>query len=245
MSQDDVLFGYRLRLFTLAAEIGVRAACRAMGVHHSTYYRWKEKVDRWGLEALRVRERRRPRMPNQIGPHIEQRVLAFSLAHPGCGPRRISAEVRREKWGGLAISEHGVWRVLRRHGLSTRTRRLALIAGYADAYERKPPSPPPERHIEASMPGEIVGVDCFYIGRLQGTKGTLWQYTAIDIASGYAWAELHTSERNPIARHTKSLVHRVASELAAAGWKLQAVISDNGSEFRSQESRRYIVIVIP
>ena len=60
MTHDDVLFGYRLRLFTLAAEIGVRAACRAMGVHHSTYYRWKARVDRWGLEALRVRERRRP-----------------------------------------------------------------------------------------------------------------------------------------------------------------------------------------
>ena len=63
MSHDDVLFGYRLRLFTLAEEIGVRPACRAMGVHHSTYYRWKRAVDRWGLEALRVRERRRPRMP--------------------------------------------------------------------------------------------------------------------------------------------------------------------------------------
>ena len=55
MSDDDVLFGYLLRLFTLAAEIGVRGACRAMGVHHSTYYRWKHQVDRWGLEALRVR----------------------------------------------------------------------------------------------------------------------------------------------------------------------------------------------
>jgi len=62
MSEDDVLFGYRLRLFALAGEMGVRAACRTMGVHHSTYYRWKKRVDRWGLEALRVRERRRPRM---------------------------------------------------------------------------------------------------------------------------------------------------------------------------------------
>jgi hypothetical protein len=44
---DDVLFGYRLRLFTLAEEIGVRPACRAIGVHHSTY-RWKAKADRWG-----------------------------------------------------------------------------------------------------------------------------------------------------------------------------------------------------
>jgi len=235
MTHDDVLFGYRLRLFTLAQEIGVRQACRAMGVHHSTYYSWKSRVDRWGLEALRVRERRRPRMPNQIGPHIEQRVLAFSLAHPGCGPRRISAELVREKWGGICISEHGVWRVLKRHGLSTRSRRLALIAGYADAYERKPPCPPPERHVEASAPGEIVGVDCFYVGRLAGTKGTVWQYTAIDVASGFAWAQLHTSERNPIARHARSLVHHVACELAAAGWKLRAVISDNGSEFRAKE----------
>ncbi|TMK73257.1 MAG: helix-turn-helix domain-containing protein, partial [Actinobacteria bacterium] len=61
MSHDDVLFDYRLRLFTLAEEIGVRPACRAMGIHHSTYHRWKKQVNRWGLEALRVRERRRPR----------------------------------------------------------------------------------------------------------------------------------------------------------------------------------------
>jgi hypothetical protein len=32
MWHDEILFDYRLRLFTLAAEIGVRAACRAMGV---------------------------------------------------------------------------------------------------------------------------------------------------------------------------------------------------------------------
>ena len=97
-----------------------------MGIERSTYYRWKSKVDRWGLEALRVRERRRPRMPNQIGPHLEQRILAFALARPGFGPRRISAELGREKWGGIRISEHGVWRVLRRFNLNTRSKRLAL-----------------------------------------------------------------------------------------------------------------------
>jgi hypothetical protein len=48
-------------------------------------------------------------MPNQLGPHLEKRIVAFSLGHPGFGPRRIAAERAREKWGGLAISEHGVW----------------------------------------------------------------------------------------------------------------------------------------
>ena len=236
MSKDDVLFGFRLRLITLAEELGsVSEACRLMGVHRSTYYRWRRQADRWGIEALRVRERRRPRMPNEIGPHLEQRVIAFSLAHPGCGPRRIAAELARPKWGGLSISEHGVWRVLRRVGLNTRNKRLALIARHRDPYERKPPEPPPERHVDAARPGHKVGMDCFYVGRLSGRPGTVWQYTAIDVASGYAWAELHTSERNPRARHTRELVHRVARELRARGWRLESVITDNASEFRARE----------
>jgi transposase InsO family protein len=174
-------------------------------------------------------------MPNELGPHLEQRELAFSLAHPGLGPKRISAELAREKWGGLRVSPNGIWRVLRRHGLNTRRRRLSLIAGYAAVYERKPPEPEPEpeRHVEASRPGELLGLDCFYVGRLSGTKGTVWQYTAIDVASGYAWAELHTSARNPTAKHCSRLVERVARELAQAGWRLGAAITDNGSEFRS------------
>jgi transposase InsO family protein len=235
VTEHDVLTGFRLRLFTLADELGnVSAACRAMGVDRSTYYRLKKRVDRWGLEALNVRERRRPRMPNQIGPHLEGRIIAFALGHPGYGPRRISAELAREKWGGIRISEHGVWRVLRRVGLNTRAKRLALIARHRDPYERQPDRPPPARHIDASQPGEKVQMDCFYVGRLSGTKGTVWQYTAIDVASAYTWAELHASERNPRSRHTMELLHRVAAELAAAGWKLGEVTTDNGSEFRAK-----------
>jgi transposase InsO family protein len=137
--------------------------------------------------------------------------------------------------GGIVISEHGVWRVLRRVGLNTRAKRLALIARHRDPYERKPGTAPPERHIDASQPGEKVQLDCFYVGRLSGTKGTVWQYTAIDVASAYTWAELHASERNPRSRHTIALVHRVAHELAQAGWKLREVTTDNGSEVRAKD----------
>ena len=38
----------------LAAELGnVRAACRALGIHHSTFYRWQRIARRHGLEPLR------------------------------------------------------------------------------------------------------------------------------------------------------------------------------------------------
>ena len=48
MTHDDVLYRYRLPLFALAEELGnVRAACRILGVHPSTYYRWRKLVRRW------------------------------------------------------------------------------------------------------------------------------------------------------------------------------------------------------
>ena len=89
MSKDDVLFGYRLRLFALAGEIGVRPACRAMGVHHSTYYRWAEKVERWGLEALRPRERRFRRETPSLFSHLKLRsaITVNSAAHPASTAR--------------------------------------------------------------------------------------------------------------------------------------------------------------
>jgi transposase InsO family protein len=230
---DDVLYGFRLRLFSLAAELGnVRAACRIMGVHPSTYYRWRGPVLRSGLEMLRPRERRPPRMPNQTSVLVEQRVIAFSLGQPGLGPRRISASLAQERWGGIVNSPNGVWRILRRHGLNRRISRLSLVAGYA-----APPGPErpiePERHLEVNHPGELVGFDCFHVGRLAGTTGRVWQYTAIDLASSFVWAELATTPLNPSAARTSALARRVAADLRGHGWRLERVLSDTGSEFRS------------
>ena len=237
MSEDDVLFGYRLQLVDLAGRIGASAACRTFGVHRSTYYRWKRMVERHGLEILRPRERRAPRMPNQLSPLVEQRIVAFALGPPGLGPARIAAELGRERWGGLVVSHNGVWRCLRRHGLNTRLKRLSLVAGHAAPYE-PPREPEPERHVEAEYPGKLVGMDSFFVGRLSGTRGAVWQLTAIDVHSSFAWAELVSCPRgNPTGEQTSKLARRVASELRAAGWQLERVLSDNGGEYRSQVFR--------
>jgi transposase InsO family protein len=138
----------------------------------------------------------------------------------------------REKWGGIVVSPNGVWKVLCRHGLNTRAKRLGLIAGYAAPYE-PPRTPEPERHIEVDHPGELVGIDCFYVGRLKKTEGAIWQLTAIDIASSYAWAELVIRKNDkPTARQTSKISQRVAQELKAAGWRLERLLSDNGNEFK-------------
>ena len=241
MTPEDVLYRQRLRTFALAEELGsVRAACRVMGIHHSTFYRWKAQAERYGLELLRPRERRRPRMPNATNPLVEQRVVAFALGHPGFGPQRIAAELARPKWGGIRLSHNGVWRILKRHGLNTRRKRLGLVAGYAAPPEPEPREPAPERHLEASRPGELVQFDCFHVGRLSGSRGIVWQYTAIDVASAYTWAELHVTPHGPQAKWTSELARRVAADLAARGWELETVMTDNGSEFRSHLFRETV-----
>jgi transposase InsO family protein len=236
VTNDDALFRHRLRVMATAEELGnIRAACRIHGIHHSTYYRWKALVERQGLEMLRPRERRAPQMPNAIPLFIEQRILAYALAFPGQGPNRIAAELAREKWGGLRISANGIWRVLKRHGLSTRRARLGLVAGYQAPPEPVRAAPEPPRHIEADEPGDLVQMDCFCVGRLSGTKGTVWQYTAIDVASSFLWAEIHATAKNPSAKWTSELARHVAWDLRRRGWELKAVSTDNGSEFVSVE----------
>jgi transposase len=152
MTQDDELFGYRLQLLALAGERGVSEACRLMGVHRSTYYRWKHEVRRSGLEMLRPRERRRPQMPNQLSMMVEQRIVAFALGHPGLGPRRVATRLARPEWGGLVVSSNGVYKTLVRHGLNTRAKRLALVAGCRAPFE-PPRDPEPEPHMDSEHSG--------------------------------------------------------------------------------------------
>jgi hypothetical protein len=129
----------------------------------------KRQVDRHGLEMLRPRERRRPQMPNALPKMIEARICRSR-----CSPRARAQACRfgadRGGVGGIIVSGNGVWKVPCRHGLNTRSKHLGLIAGYAAPYET-PSEPRPEQHIEVSEPGELVGIDCFYVGRPERHRG--------------------------------------------------------------------------
>jgi transposase InsO family protein len=142
-----------------------------------------------------------------------------------------------------------VWRILVAHGINTRARRFAVTStakalAQAEAAGFGPDTgikqvKPFVGELKADLPGDLVQMDCFHLGRLKGAKtssgqATVWQYTAIDVASSFVWAETHTTRHAPSKIHTTALVHRVAQDLAKWGWKLQAVSTDSGNEFRNQ-----------
>jgi hypothetical protein len=43
--------------------------------------------------------------------------------------------------------------------------------------------------VTGEQPGELVRLDTFYVGKLKSV-GKMWQYTACDMASSYAIAEV-------------------------------------------------------
>jgi transposase InsO family protein len=105
---------------------------------------------------------------------------------------------------------------------------------------RGPFEPPrdlsPNRTSTVDHPGELVGIDCFFVGRLHGAKGPVWQITAIDCYSSYAWADLVVvAGQAPSVAQTSRLARRVAAELKGAGWRLERVLTDNGNEFGRRE----------
>ena len=102
MTNDDVLYAYRLRVLASARELGiVAAACRLHGIHRSTYYRWKSAG-----RPLRPRDPApprapRPQMPNSI-PVLDR--AAHRRLRPRAPRLRAGAhrrELAREKWGGF------------------------------------------------------------------------------------------------------------------------------------------------
>jgi transposase InsO family protein len=80
------------------------------------------------------------------------------------------------------------------------------------------------------VPGALVSLDTFYIGKLKGV-GRLWQITACDAASCYGVGWLLPALT---AEATAAFLTRILHPLyRRAGWPLEHVLTDGGSEFRT------------
>ncbi len=123
MSEDDVLFGYRLRVLDYPARTSVSEACRFFGIHRSTITcgsaGWSGTGWRSCARGSAVGRACQPAVAVRRG--ADRRLRARP---PRYGPRRIAIELRCERWGGIVISHNGVWHCLRRHGLNARAKRL-------------------------------------------------------------------------------------------------------------------------
>ena len=237
MTLEDNVQRNRLRVLQRAQELGnVSAACREAGISRTLFYRWRRRFTLYGADGLHPRRTAsRPGRPVQLDTTKQRRILAMALTWPTWGPQRVSDQLRME---GVVVSSTTVWRALHRLGLGTRTQRLMVIEVHSARSEglitertRRNLSRRKVRHVQAETPGELVCIDTFYIGSLKGV-GKLWQLTACDAASSYAMTKVVPANN---ARQAASFLRDVvAVEVKEAGWRLQRVLTDGGSEFKAE-----------
>ena len=228
MTPAEIIYQRRVRVIERAAVVGVTQACLENGVSRTTYYRWEARAERYGLSALVPKERRRPHLRTETPAHEEEIILAEAISRPTLGARRLLEHLAER---GVHRSGSGVQKVLRRHHLGTRSERVAALAALTAA-ETGIVAP---RALEpygfclwAARPGDLVGLDCFYVGKLKGI-GPIWQLTAVDTTTRWAFARLVVGHVS--ARVAAGFLHQLAKETWRAGIVLSGILTDNGPEF--------------
>lgn len=240
MTLEDKVHTLRLRVFRRAEELGnVSAACREAGISRSAFYQLRQRYRRYGPDGLHPKFRQgRPGRPPKLEAVVERQILAMSLAWPSWGPRQLSSQLA---FKGIEVAPSTVYRCLRRHGLARREQRYGVLEQHSAASaglltERtrrqldRVRATPSRRHVEASVPGELVCIDCFYVGKLKGV-GKVWQITACDAASSYGLADVFVGDPHA-AVAARFLRKVVVPHFRKAGYAVQRVLTDGGSEFK-------------
>jgi len=235
----DVIYLRRVRVLELADELGnVSEACRLVGVSRTSFYAWRRLADAYGLEALRPRERRRPRQPNETPPWQVDIILAEAVSRPTLGAGQLLGFLEER---GVIISAAGVQKVLRRHRLGRRSQRLAALAQLTAAAG----GPVVETALEgpfgfchfAARPGDLVALDSFYVGKLKGV-GRVWQFTAVDTHTRWAVVSLVCGDHT--AQAAAAFLDLAITRFADVGIDVTGILTDRGPEFRGTAFTRHL-----
>jgi transposase InsO family protein len=208
----------------IAAGRPVAHVAAEMALSRQTAYRWWRRWQAEGAAGLLDRSARPRRSPTRTPRAVERRIEQLRRRLK-LGPVRIGYRL------GLAAST--VYRVLRRLGLH----RLAWL-------DR--PTGRVLRRYEHAHPGDLVHVDIKKLGRIprgggwhahgrgqagrRQRVGYAYIHSAVDDHSRLAYSEVLADERAVTA---VAFWSRAQAWFAARGVTAQAVLTDNGSAYRS------------
>ena len=94
-----------------------RRTLEKLGVPRSSFYRWYDRFQRGGPEALADRPSRPDRVWNRIPEAVRGQVIDLALELPELSPRELAVRFTDEK--KYFVSEASVYRLLKAHDLIT------------------------------------------------------------------------------------------------------------------------------
>jgi len=206
------------------SHLAVRATLAKLGIPRATFYRWYDRYQSDGPEALDDRSPRPDRVWNRIPDDIRERIKNLALDEPALSPRELA--VRFTDTDRYFVSEASVYRLLKA---------LDLIASPAFIVIRAAE----EFTDKTTAPNQLWQTDFTYLKVI----GWGWFYlsTVLDDFSRYiiAW-KLCTSMKAEDVTATLELALKASGLDRATVIHRPRLLSDNGSSYVSADLAKWL-----
>lgn len=199
------------------SHLPVRRTPERLGIPPATFYRWYERYQTGGPEALADKPSRPDRVWNRIPDDVRGRVIDLALVEPELSPRELAVRFTdRERY---FISEASVYRLLKAHDLITSPAFIVVKA--ADEF-----------HTKTNAPNQLWQTDFTYLKVI----GWGWFYlsTVLDDFSRYviAWKLCATMAASDVT-DTLELALTASGCTQARVCHRPRLLSDNGPSYIS------------
>jgi transposase len=197
----------KVAVLKTAEKLGVKEAAQLAGVHYTSVYEWRRKLETVGREAfLAYRPASRGRGIKRITEEQEQAILETWERDRGLGPSQVRGQLRRQ---GRTISTRTVRRVMEANGY------------HSPGKEGKEPE---WQRFEATRPLELVQVDILerYIH-----KAKVYLLVLLDDFSRFilGWRLLEETSIDAVIGLVEAATERYG--------KMEEILSDRGFVFYS------------
>ena len=206
------------------SHLAVRATLAKLGIPRATFYRWYDRYQSDGPEALDDRSPRPDRVWNRIPNDIRERIKNLALDEPALSPRELA--VRFTDTESYFVSEASVYRLLKALDLIASPAFIVIKA--ADEFKDK-----------TTAPNRLWQTDFTYLKVI----GWGWFYlsTVLDDFSRYiiAW-KLCTSMKAEDVTATLELALKASGLDRATVIHRPRLLSDNGSSYVSADLAKWL-----
>ena len=206
------------------SHLAVRATLAKLGIPRATFYRWYDRYQSDGPEALDDRSPRPDRVWNRIPDDIRERIKNLALDEPALSPRELA--VRFTDTDRYFVSEASVYRLLK--GLDLIASPAFIVIRAAEEFTDK-----------TTAPNQLWQTDFTYLKVI----GWGWFYlsTVLDDFSRYiiAW-KLCTSMKAEDVTATLKLALKASGLDRATVIHRPRLLSDNGSSYVSADLAKWL-----
>ena len=119
------------------SHLPVRRTLEKLGIQPARFYRWYDRLQTGGLEALEDKASRPTRVWNRIPDAIRERIVQLALDEPELSPRELAT--RFTDTANYFVSEASVYRLLKARDLITSPAYIVMKA--ADEFKDKTTAP--------------------------------------------------------------------------------------------------------